>query len=357
MSVFLRFIAILTVCLDSTYGFTGLNRLIHRSRTIARASSTNTALVFVKPHAVNEPTCSMVRVKLEGAGCSIEKEIVISSKEIEEGGLIDAHYGTLAELAMDTDPRALNPSADLKQRFQEQFGVEWDDAPLQTNGAASAALGGLDGNELEAMWRRGPFLKLAPGCYVARLVKDEVPGLAQGSAPFTLNGFYPAMREQFLAEGSAVHAFVVSFDPERLTWSSFREDLVGATDPARASEESLRGTILASWEALELPSKPSMAANGVRASAGALEGLKERLIWVSKATPPFSSDALAGDPFGAALLEAGVSAATLSHWLAANPLVTPKNGGGAKASKIFDLTEGLDSSDILALVPSLADVA
>jgi len=46
------------------------------------------------------------------------------------------------------------------------------------------------------------------GCYVARLVADEVPGLAQRT-PFTLNGFYPAMREQFVEEGAKVRVWAL----------------------------------------------------------------------------------------------------------------------------------------------------
>jgi hypothetical protein len=43
---------------------------------------------------------------------------------------------------------------------------------------------------------------------VARLVADEVPGLAQRT-PFTLNGFYPAMREQFVEEGAKVRVWAL----------------------------------------------------------------------------------------------------------------------------------------------------
>lgn len=298
----------------------------------------------------------MVRSSLESAGCTVVKELTITAEEVEAGGLIDAHYGTLAELAMTTDPRSLNPSEELRAKFQDNFGVSWDDAPLYTNGAASKELGGLSGPELEARWRRGPFLKLSPGCYVARLVADEVPGLPQGSTPFTLNGFYPAMREQFLAPGSQLRALVVTFDASALTWKAFREDVVGATDPGRASEGSLRAGILDQWEALGLSSRPSMAANGVHASAGALEGLKERLVWVAKLTPPFSAEQLSGDSFGSALLHAGVTAGALSEWLASNPVVGVEGGDLGDAGKVFDLTEGLDSHEVLALAPTLVAV-
>jgi len=37
---------------------------------------------------------------------------------------------------------------------------------------------------------------------------------------------------------------VVSFDASELPWATFREDVVGPTDPVRASEDSIRGAIL-----------------------------------------------------------------------------------------------------------------
>ena len=37
----------------------------------------------------------------------------------------------------------------------------------------------LPRQQSKAMWRKGPFVKLAPGTYVARLIGDEVPGLPQ----------------------------------------------------------------------------------------------------------------------------------------------------------------------------------
>jgi hypothetical protein len=164
------------------------------------------------------------------------------------------------------------------------------------------------------------------------------------------------MREQFLVDGSSVRAFVISFDAEHLKWHTFREDIVGATDPARASEKSLRGTILADWKTLGLPNKPSMAENGVHASAGALEGLKERLVWISQKTPPYSAETLSGDPFGAALLKNGVSAQTLACWLETNPVVSAATvDGSLKGGKFFDLTEGMDSSEVLELARSLAE--
>ncbi len=48
-------------------------------------------------------------------------------------------------------------------------------------------MSGVSGAELEPMWRAGPYLKLAPGTYVAKLEGDSAK-----EPMYTLNGFYPA---------------------------------------------------------------------------------------------------------------------------------------------------------------------
>jgi hypothetical protein len=92
-----------------------------------------------------------------------------------------------------------------------------------------------------------------------------------------------------------------------------------------------------------------MAANGCHASAGPLEGLKERLVWAARDTA-YSDGGIAADGFGAQLLASGVPAATLRRWLAENPVV--RAPGGVGPGKVFDLTEGMDSATVLALAPN-----
>ena len=82
-------------------------------------AATNTALVFLKPHAVTPRAVSLAKAKLGAAGCVVERELVVSAAEIERLQLIDAHYGTLAQLAMATDPKTLTLTPALKEKFAE----------------------------------------------------------------------------------------------------------------------------------------------------------------------------------------------------------------------------------------------
>jgi hypothetical protein len=77
--------------------------------------------------------------------------------------------------------------------------------------------------------------------------------------------------------------------------------------------------------------------NGVHASAGPLEGLKERCIW--------GGASIDTDPLAAELAANGVDRPKLEGWLADNPVVTL---GGA-TDKIFDLTEEMGSAAVVAL--------
>ena len=77
--------------------------------------------------------------------------------------------------------------------------------------------------------------------------------------------------------------------------------------------------------------------NGVHASAGPLEGLKERCIW--------SGASLDSDPLAEELTTNGVERSILETWLADNPVVTL----GGKSDKIFDLTEEMGTAALVAL--------
>lgn len=258
---------------------------------------------------------------------------VQTAAEIEGKKLIDQHYGSLAQLAMDTEPSELALSEGALADFESTYGLPWSEALPSTlkNPAALQALK-VDGSELERLWRGGLQLKLAPGTYVSRLDRP-------GKEPmYTLNGFYPAMRQAFVEEGASVRYMVCEFDASRTSWKAFRREVIGATDPSEASAGSCRAELLSRYKELGLSEEPSMKLNGVHASAGPLEGLKERCVWAGAT--------LATDELAQRLMaEGGVSEATLESWLAENPVVTL----GGETDKIFDLTEEMDCEEVLQL--------
>lgn len=156
-------------------------------------------------------------------------------------------------------------------------------------------------------------------------------------AIFVINGFYLLNREKFTAKGKVVHYYVVEWNESDLAWVDFRGKVIGPTNPNDAPSDSLRGSILKDWEALELAEAPTVSDNGVHASAGPLEGLVERNVWLGAT--------LEEDAFAKAVLHAGGDAALLTQWMS-NPSVTL----GDQKAPVFDLLEDLQTSEVVSIM-------
>ena len=298
--------------------------------------------MFVKPHAVTPPTIELVKSKLEGAGLTILTEGDISSEDIDEKKLVDQHYYAIASKATITPPAELVvPEA----KFQAAFGESWAD--VLASGRAFTALDacaelGVSGSELNAAWNaakdKGDFVKLGGGFYCGRLPKGD-------ASIYTFNAFYMATRDRFTAPGGSLHYFSVEWDASTLAWADFRGTLLGPTDPAKAPPDSIRGTILKDWEALGLNAPPDTGDNGVHASASPFEGMAEKMNWLGVS--------LNGDAFGAAVLAAGVDAATLTTWTK-DPVV---QYDAAARGSLFDALEDTDADACRAKLVAFSSVA
>lgn len=83
---------------------------------------TNSAFVFVKPHANTQATRNLVAEKLTEAGVKILSESDIDGKEIDEKSLIDNHYYSIASKATILPAEEIPVPAD---RFEQAFGESW----------------------------------------------------------------------------------------------------------------------------------------------------------------------------------------------------------------------------------------
>ncbi|EOD21468.1 hypothetical protein EMIHUDRAFT_241149 [Emiliania huxleyi CCMP1516] len=97
---------------------------------------------------------------------------------------------------------------------------------------------------------------------------------------YVINGFYSSMRRKYTAPGASVYYFSVEWDSSLMSWAEFRGEVLGATDPERASVGSMRWQIMQDWAALGLVAKPDVGDNGVHGSASPFEALVERLNWL-----------------------------------------------------------------------------
>ena len=375
----------------------------------AGSGNKQTAFVFIKPHACTDAVKSLVAKKFAEVGVSVLSEGTYDGPTIDEKKYIDQHYYAIASKATLSEPASLNVP---KDKFSEFFGEvslydatppsslhplplhsqEWD--TVLAEGRAYNALGikaanGWDADTLDEKWdatKESKRIKFGGGFYCGQI---EVDGVKQ----YTFNAFFMTMRGKFTAPGTAIHYYVVEFDPANLKWADFRGKVLGPTDPSQAPADSLRGTLFSDWESLGLTSAPNTGDNGVHASASPFEGLAERINWLG--LDPST------DAFGQALVDAGVRfpvhaiparnsrlAAVVASSVRSepcsekqrsdyNPITPPSHtsqvsmpmlkewtvdpqvnlpGGDGKKGSLFDQLEDMDYSDAVAKCAELAKV-
>eukprot|EP00566_Odontella_aurita_P020481 CAMPEP_0113589512 /NCGR_PEP_ID=MMETSP0015_2-20120614/36124_1 /TAXON_ID=2838 /ORGANISM="Odontella" /LENGTH=367 /DNA_ID=CAMNT_0000495529 /DNA_START=24 /DNA_END=1127 /DNA_ORIENTATION=- /assembly_acc=CAM_ASM_000160 len=295
----------------------------------------NSAFVFVKPHANTKATQDMVREKLTGAGLKILSESDIDGKTIDEKKLIDQHYYAIASKATILPAKDIPVPAD---KFESEFGEKWETVLAEgraCNAMEACEKFGCDADGLNAAWKEAKVTKFGGGFYCG-LVKME------GKDPlYVFNAFFMTMRSAFVGEDKSIHSYEVEWDPKVLPWEKFRGELLGPTDPAEGPEGSIRKTILDTYEKLGLKSKPNKGDNGVHASASPFEGLAEKSNWLGAS--------LSEDAFGKALLDAGLSEATIKEWSVDPRVMQPDGSMGS----VFDALEDMDAEECMAKLVEL----
>ena len=288
-------------------------------------------MVFIKPHAVNDKVKALVAQHLSEHKVRILSEGTISSTKIKEEGIIDNHYAALAMNAVKVRPAELAVGVDKRGEFEKMFGISWESAMEQGKllnlAEFQERFPTLDADTIETKWRAKAPLKLGPGNYVGHFEAEEV---------YVVNAFYGQMREKYIKPGASVIWMTVEFSEAGLGWKRFRANVIGATDPTKAEAGSLRRKILEGWQALGLAVEPNTGDNGVHASAGPIEGLRERMTWLGVRRED--------DPLGRSMQSAGVKAEVLDAWCGNKVCDIQGKRGPA-----FDLLEDIDSSEVIKL--------
>jgi len=189
-------------------------------------------------------------------------------------------------------------------------------------------------------------LAFAGGIALSAYVLQSHAPVAKAKEPeiFVINGFYMAMREKYTTPGTSIYYYLVEWDPAKLSWEDFRGKVLGATDPATATDGALRKEIFSGWKSLGLKAEPNVGDNGVHASASPFEAMAERLNWMGAK--------LETDAFGKAMLDSGIPKDTIMTWTK-DPQV-PFEG---KKSSLFDLLEDLDYDECLSKAQQIAGVS
>lgn len=181
----------------------------------------NSAFVFVKPHANTLATQALVSRKLRDAGIAILSEMDIDGKTIDEQKLIDQHYYAIASKATILPAKEIPVPAD---KFIEAFGESWETVLKEKR--ACNAMEALKRfkctpDELNAAWNQAKVVKFGGGFYCGLVSVKDQPGL------YVFNAFFMAMRGKFVGNTDSIHCYEVQWDPAKLSWHSFRNQLLG----------------------------------------------------------------------------------------------------------------------------------
>ncbi|GBG31962.1 Hypothetical Protein FCC1311_081872 [Hondaea fermentalgiana] len=305
------------------------------------ATRFNEALIFIKPHADTPKAKVFVEDFLAEKNIEILSEGDLTGSEIDKRGIIDEHYAHIAKVALRLAPADIPISDDKKDAFTSTFGESWEEA-IEDGKLVNLKTFEEDFDEIsladiDRMWQSADLvkLKLAPGTYVGYFADQD---------RFVMNPFYASMRAVYTSSDARVTYYVVRFPEEQISWKDFRTKVIGATDPTKAAPGSLRAAMCTEYKSLDLGKVPNVSENGVHASAGPFEGLKERMVWTGAKVET--------DAFGKSLLEAGVKRSVLDSWL--NNEIVDING---ETDHAFDLLEEIDSSTGIQLAVQASKAA
>ncbi|CCW60139.1 unnamed protein product [Phytomonas sp. EM1] len=302
----------------------------------------NTALLLVKPSAFTPRALLAIWQCILAhniAGLRMEDEDDIDAIQIQASNLVDRHYRTIAYYAGDCPLYDIPLDTETLERFQQGYGISWADAVA--GGLVWSAtnllqfLTWVTPSDLYELWSAQPCkIKLTSGAYVAKLSigpKDDA------TCYYVVNGFYPYLRNLFLSPGSKTKCYIISWPETALSWSSFRKDVIGCTDPSKAPSNSLRGMLYRDWKDLDLAQQPSSTENGVHASASPLEAMIEEHLWLGTPLGRCCCSALMRKRFG-------LSPATWLSW-ASNPHI--RIDGGPRSTRVFDVMENKNTHEFL----------
>jgi len=308
---------------------------------IALSGKTNSAFVFVKPHACKgaspEKVQELVEKAFKKAGIRITSKGEMNADVIDKNKHIDIHYGAIASKAVLLKPNELNVPEKGQKQFEEMFGEKWSDviaASKVYNAKDAAEKLGLDGSGLDEKWshlKRGKdLIKFGGGFYCGK-----VDGL------YVMNGFYMQMRSAYTNPGEKINYYTVSWPTDDLSWADFRSVVLGATDPTEAPVGSVRRSILDGYKELGLTTKPNTGDNGVHASASPFEALAERVNWLGVD--------IKEDQFGKGLL-AAIGEDSIKKWSGDCQVVVDGETKEGATMSIFDALEDLDADVVLTKV-------
>ena len=269
-------------------------------------------MIVLKPSSYSSKAAAKILQVLEQHEVRVVSRGMLPAAAQERSRALGSYFANTEKWAEAAPPSEISLDSEALRTFADVFGVSWSDTLNErklVNAAVARARLSLDHAALERMWSTAQRTRLAAGIYCAKLDISEAP-------LFVINGFYGALREQYVANTAFSMYLTVEWDPQSLSWADIQEYIIGDPDPARAEASSIRGALFAHWEELDLPTRPTRETNCVHFSASAFEAMVERLVLCKGAI-------LFSDALGSRLLAHNIPALVVQNWLA-NPVVDDK---------------------------------
>lgn len=297
----------------------------------------NQAVVFTKPIHHLELSLTprqldeQTRTFLVDKGFTIVMSRTVTGRELAARDVIRQHYLMYSKAACIESTDELELTAEAQAKFKMAFGNSWVDEATKVFGSpALQQEKGISAHELYLQWNKEfsgrKTQKIQDGIIMAWLASLDC---------YCINAFYPAMEENFYNPATEMTYYVVEFNPDRVSWTQFRKNVLGATDASKADPESFRGQLYAIHStALEYPGRD----NFVHGSAGPIEGLVERTIHES------DFDMLA-NPVGCELEGRGVTLEKFKYWKANQTL--------SQLGELFDATEERDTFETFSILDKI----
>lgn len=298
----------------------------------------NEMLFFIKPE-VTLPSNSIkldkvldvVNDKLKEFNMTIASINVLGAKYLKEKNIMASHYGVINKIA--TNAKA-NMSQTAKENFEKSYGMKVEDANVLGGYEFLAKFPFFNETSLEVLCQNIAPTKLAGGTYCC-VTK------VNGETVYLINGFHPMQLLHFIKDGRSIVTFHVLTNTD---WADARGKFIGATNPTKAEEGSIRKIFLQKKDDLGLEDV-SQGSNGVHLSAGPIEALVELCRFSNK---PITDESVLKQHIAGKDLLGSYSNAKIQD-IANDAKVTFED----KQTSIFEVTEDKNTKDAVELIRTL----
>jgi hypothetical protein len=295
----------------------------------------NELLLFVKPEvfmvgeqAKIEKTLDLVLNKIEEFDAQVDGIAIVGGRVLDRLEIMSQHYGLINRLSRSASQIL---DEDDKRKVSDALSIPVEEYDILGGHEYLEQYPNESGSNLDRLWFEDKSTKIRSGFYVRRVNKGE-------RKIILVNAFHPEQLAHFTNPSHRIALFLLHSNN---TWSSLKNQMVGATFPDKADPKSIRGTLYADPQQYGFESV-SIANNCVHLSAGPFEALFEITNFFGKilglnleSQPPLAIRKM---------LDQGISKRQALRVLE-NPTITSNE----KTTDLFTATEDMDTQAAIDL--------